>query len=804
MGSKCGSIGLINKLKIYMELESSDALRFNVSYTLEAGRVQAKGYILRGQTRYDVSLDVHDLAATPENVKKIYDNKILHMIEGFQIGERISELYIEKDTISQKPIGDAGPPVSIPWVSYKEAISKRESDLKQSLPKLVEKLAEGDPLKEPLRELSRGSAPEAEQIRSFLTRYEKEINKQDSLRKALSELLRASIQLEVYAFVEPILIGSPKGISPLKERNITPITSPSPGVKKINNTSTESLQNGERSKKTSKRCALVRIFYKFFHDGNASWKQQKYEVALEQTIAAFKQPLPRRLTPPIALEELLEEMGKKESLSPLENLTKQTVEALMEVNSSQDQRKVYRKFIDSLRKALESPEYKKTVDQLNSNNQGNDYDNQGDVLAAKILLDLCLIRFSENKMFSFNNTLIQAMMGEGKNAIQGESMQLPIEPDEALKNKAKRKTLKTYLNPLSNTDFEKIDELPHKFKAPLVATKFESFLGHMNISFDPHYKSNIPYVNYDIDVNEKSVRCLRIGTPTIQTHPWSTRINPEFKAFLQAYKMVEKKHVYFSLQKGKSSGHFNSFGNEKTRTDAIKKLGEGEFAGTLTVIVLDQDSSFYQQKGEHGSATMPSEEFIETFHRKMTSGEDPSFFIPPSLMEEHTDFYDKMKSLMWQLHKTMHPGKEALTVDERKDFIEIYYAAFELLVIKTLGVDSFNASCKDAIDRGGKNNALLLKVLQILTNKDQDKENAQALKTTGLAASLLVRFRTVLKKHERRKRLVDPMEKLNIPQTAEQFRKGFQNAEGLFGIDPEAEIRFHENPAIEYKHPLET
>lgn len=793
-------------------------IKFNVDYILKEGWIHAKGQIIKGSTKYEISLDIHDLEVDPQSVKEIYNEKILHLIEGFQIGERISELYLENDKISQKEIGASKSPELIPWTDYKEEIKNREKVLKQQLVKYSETIETKSSLGEVLKKVNELSDIQAKDIRYINESFHKEIKNHEQLKTILSHLLNLLVEKEVHQLVEPILLKtSVETVVPLRDRQVVPHNSnENVQEKEISAIATKSIDQTKRASKiAAKRSFLGRIYHKFFFDGNAAWKQQKYQVALSQTIDAFEKGPKElknlkfnRLMEPRPISDIIRDFKQISKPTSLEKLTRKTLEALLATKTSKDQRKTYRKFVEALRKALESPEYAEAA-KLFLENQNQLEKN---LLPVKILMDLCLIRFTENKMYSFNDTLVHSMVGIGKEVMKDQKgMQLPksnasaktdvIVKAEVEAEMAEEWEAEPHEKPLANEDFKAIDNMPQELKAPGIITGFEKLLGHMNFSFDPHYKSNIPYVNYDFDINGKSMSCLRIGTPTIQSHPWSTRINPEFKAFLQAYQALGKKHVYFNLQKGKSSGFLNSFGNERTRTEALKKLGTEEFSKTFTVFVLDQDSKFYQQVDEYGTPTILTNTFIESFHKKMTDPQNSAFYIPQAIYEKDREFNKHMKDLMGQLQRTMYPGRTSLTVEERKDFIELYYAAFELLVLKTLDPDSFNASCKDAIDRGGKNNAILLKIVQILTHQDQNPQQVQALETIGLAPSLIVKQRTVLEKHERRKRLVDPMDALNRPRIAEQFREGFGNAKELFGIDPNGQINFYEKSEIEYQDP---
>ena len=67
-----------------------------------------------------------------------------------------------------------------------------------------------------------------------------------------------------------------------------------------------------------------------------------------------------------------------------------------------------------------------------------------------------------------------------------------------------------------------------------------------------------------------------------------------------------------------------------------------------------------------------------------------------------------------------------------------------LQLLKLSDADTFNMSCKDAIDRGGKSMALLLRVLGIISGKDQEPEFAEEQMVSTHSPALIVKKQPII------------------------------------------------------------
>jgi hypothetical protein len=311
---------------------------------------------------------------------------------------------------------------------------------------------------------------------------------------------------------------------------------------------------------------------------------------------------------------------------------------------------------------------------------------------VKVILEICRIRFEEGDFFSFfNKTMDEFGLKKGGPAI------LSDEDFNIIEN-----TLKT------NNDMG--------MRRLLV--NLGCLQGHFNVYFDPHLNENIPYLLATLNFGDKKQRkLLRTGSPTKQFIGTAV-LNPEFKGYLTWLKNNGKKHLYISLQNDK--GKWIGQGDETGRNQAIKDA-EYEFKGTFYAVVLAQDSRFYKQENAKGEplGTQQADQFIKEFYNEMLVKANTGFYFPNGWKTE-PNFQKSIDLLLHQVHEVFFNKKEDLTLQEKKDFIEIFYAYLSAFLIYWSNADNVNISCKDAMDRAGKSNSLLMQLLLIIGKRVAD------------------------------------------------------------------------------------
>ncbi len=269
------------------------------------------------------------------------------------------------------------------------------------------------------------------------------------------------------------------------------------------------------------------------------------------------------------------------------------------------------------------------------------------------------------------------------------------------------------------------------------AALFSSMLG---FKYHPLKKENIPYMNENVLIGEREIKNLRFGNQTQGTET----VNPTFKRYLlanQRRNMTNQPfdYVYINLlkrdqdqtrrktnptsHKEKIKEKYNKRrekfvrGSEGARASALESLNEDKNLG-VAVITLPADNDF----------------LLGNIRMKDTSEKNPKnedlmityFELVLSILQNRNDFYmhndvkallfgsDFVNSQLTTNDTILNLFKKAIldiTGSEKLDqqvtpavrnAILFHFIKYHLTshILETLKPTAFNASCKDAIDRG--------------------------------------------------------------------------------------------------------
>lgn len=432
-------------------------------------------------------------------------------------------------------------------------------------------------------------------------------------------------------------------------------------------------------------------------DDNHPWKQEKYKCALDAWRAGFKEL--STLDPDFLLKMLNDTSAA--STSPLAEAVKNTLSYLVQNND--DHRSTYYSTINSLRVALAllSCASNCTADE----NIDAELDQKS---LGLILLQLCEVFYSNMHMYSFCEWLVDHL----------------IEKDSLICSEPH----------LKEEDFEALDRACNSSMGALrLAVSKGSLQGYMNINFDPSMQQNVPFVIADISIttcrSSKIVRLLRFASPTIERYSTPATIAPEFTSFLLSLALKKKTHLYVSLQ----CDIPRLTGDESQRNKVIKELQK--FYPNFFCIVLDQESEFYDQKGEFASLT---KEMFQSLLYKRLFTEDCGYYFPEKLKND-SNYEHLVKQLIDQAAYIAFSRDGSCSSIKRSSCIEIFHAILILFSIKYLEVDSANVSCKDSIDRAMKTLAIMLKIASIASGKSDDTSTQKIIKVFTLAPAFIVK-----------------------------------------------------------------
>ncbi len=464
----------------------------------------------------------------------------------------------------------------------------------------------------------------------------------------------------------------------------------------------------------------VSIFKDIFIDDQKSWKQVKYHLSLAAIVKAFENN--QR-----SLQEIRKTFSENEE-TPIQQKILSIIDLLLNLDNIEldNSRNIYRQFMTILREALAF--------------------NANDIEYTPFLETLCLYRFTEHHPFIFCEALIQGMMKKGisaTNPLNLDTDQKELNSDSVveIKDVNQKESLETLDKIPLSVQFSYITAVPQNEKAPHAHLLNNFVKGACNINFDPQAGNNIPYVLFDFALNNKMIRVLRSGTPTIQRTDYQSctlegkaSINPEFICFTESCTSNGKHLLYLSLQNNEE----RSLASEKARNTALIEHHK-QFPNTFYLIILAHDSKFYHQKNT--PEKMSYENFKEQFITEMHS---PSFFFSEQLAD-----FTIFQEIMDEVHHDLYLNSINLAKKERLDFIEFYYARLTLHFLIKSKADYLMNVCKDSIDRAGIRNALLHYLLLIFYQKEKSPVHLNELFIYLHAAPFLIKKRAVNFRQER-------------------------------------------------------
>lgn len=263
-----------------------------------------------------------------------------------------------------------------------------------------------------------------------------------------------------------------------------------------------------------------------------------------------------------------------------------------------------------------------------------------------------------------------------------------------------------------------------------------------NLYFDPIRQQNLPNRIFDIQLNEKRIKGIRMPIPFQQELINKPIVLEEFKGFLWSYS-ENQKHLLINLED-------RTNWRETSRAKVIENLATNEnFEKNLEVISLATESDFYHQNFPYAELNQ-SDHFINTFLKKIKEGID--FHFPERIKEELFDF---SKKSMQAIHGLFFSSKNVMSRDQRLQFIDLFYLFLELKLLDMVKPESFSFTCKDGIDLGSSHNTLLFIFLKLLEKEQLGREDHEMANFLLFSPALFVRERVIFP--ERFNRLINTL-----------------------------------------------
>ncbi|CDR33325.1 hypothetical protein [Criblamydia sequanensis] len=254
--------------------------------------------------------------------------------------------------------------------------------------------------------------------------------------------------------------------------------------------------------------------------------------------------------------------------------------------------------------------------------------------------------------------------------------------------------------------------------------------------YEPLKQKNWPTQLFSLIYRDKNLSCLRLPPPICQEYIHKASILDEFTNFIVSCNQEadERKHLYINLQDRTSWKEF-------ARAAALENFqNDPKVREVISVLTLPIDTDFYHQNEEQ-EEIRKAPLFISHF-LELLKDESAGFFIPEELRKDLNQKF--FKQLLEAVHRIFFHGKNILTKDERIIFIDLAYLLIELKAIDILQPDSFNLSCKDALDGGMAASSLLFLFMKLLSHNELSSLDLECLHFMVFGPQLLIRERVML------------------------------------------------------------
>lgn len=475
--------------------------------------------------------------------------------------------------------------------------------------------------------------------------------------------------------------------------------------------------------------------YNFFCDGNHPWKLTKYRTILEQTLLALKscEGIAKKIYPHIncsEIDKIIEQLNQAHDPNrPLNKFVAELLQLLC--TSTEDQRQKYLSFMWHVRAALDSTHYAEELSLIHAWKGGND---KKPCLGLCLLLDLCYERLNNVHIYPFCDYVVHKLIHVGCQRLREISSGDPLVLSSDFEN-----------SDLEVAEFKAIANIGWEYGAPGIAVNWGKLRGTVNKNFDPNTQSNTAFTLgsielFDKEGNLKTLTLQRIGCPTRDGLGLTSfaQITLEFRAYMESCRLRGERHLYISLQNEESKW----VGYEAHRNDALKVLQQ-EYPNTFYFVVLDQDSAFYHQIGEFDMFSLKTSIFLEQLEARMFKT-DGNFYFSSAWLQDPAFNRLCKRTMQTTLAILFGTTPDTMDLQQRKDFIEIFYAIFVLQLARYANAQKMNISCKDAIDRAGKTLSLLIKILQIAQKHAHSPEHKRIHRTYTHAPALFVKKQAIV------------------------------------------------------------
>lgn len=283
-------------------------------------------------------------------------------------------------------------------------------------------------------------------------------------------------------------------------------------------------------------------------------------------------------------------------------------------------------------------------------------------------------------------------------------------------------------------------------------------------AFDPWHQFNIPQQLFSLEVADHHITVVHMPSPVHQEFINKATVLEEFKGFLRALVRGQtiNKHLIFNLQDRTSW-------REHARCVVLEDLqNHPDFMQQLTVVTIPKDTEFYHQQTPYHQENHTTI-FMDLFKEQLED-ENCGFYIPDQIRAELLpEFVD---GVFKAIHNVFFGGKNVLSLEHRRNFIEIFYMFLQLKLIEVVEPNSLSLTCKDGVDTGSAAVGQLYAFLKLLHQEHLTKSDLDELNLILYGPALMVRERVLLSEQfHRMLSMIKEVEQVKSERGAANFSK---------------------------------
>lgn len=289
-----------------------------------------------------------------------------------------------------------------------------------------------------------------------------------------------------------------------------------------------------------------------------------------------------------------------------------------------------------------------------------------------------------------------------------------------------------FLKDLASEDQEfrlMLDKYPH---GPIRRVIQAFISGEIQQGWDPLAQGNSPSLMYKFHTNGRQTSVIRLPAPIHQDNINHAEVVKEFSKFLKIGVIAERgeRFLFVNLQDRTSW-------EEHARSEALESLAENEeFQRTFSLINLPKQTDFYFQKDSYANIE-DSCLFKGQLLEQVEGGELCGFYGVSA-------YLGFAKDLIEVIHQVFFENKAKINLQERKDFIDIFYFFIIAKQVEEVEPEYMSISCKDSVDTGAIATAGFFFCFKAISSKEPlSKKEEEHLLWMLYAPALFYRERAV-------------------------------------------------------------